>query len=256
MIFLRSVAMAFTMFSCIPMPKLAWQEENMRYMLCGMPFIGAVIGLLLWGWAWFCGFMSFGVFLQAAGFTILPVAVTGGIHLDGFCDTVDALASHAEPERKRQILKDPHTGAFAIIGVSCYFLLYFGFCTELVVNTENLLLLGFIHVVSRSLSGFSGICFPSSSPKGLLKTFKLSANKKSAAAMLLIMFLLCCAAMLCIGSLIGVIMLLAALLCVLYLFVMSRKQFGGMSGDLAGYFLQVCELFMLIVLVVMQKAVL
>ncbi len=26
-------------------------------------------------------------------------AVTGGIHLDGYCDTVDALASNASPER-------------------------------------------------------------------------------------------------------------------------------------------------------------
>jgi cobalamin synthase len=25
--------------------------------------------------------------------------VTGGIHLDGYCDTVDALASNASPER-------------------------------------------------------------------------------------------------------------------------------------------------------------
>ena len=57
-----------------------------------------------------------GLFLQAAGFTLLPVVVTGGIHLDGFGDTLDALASHAEPERKREILKDPRAGIFAVIG--------------------------------------------------------------------------------------------------------------------------------------------
>lgn len=28
----------------------------------------------------------------------------------------------------------------------------------------------------------------------------------------------------------------------------SRKQFGGITGDLAGYFLQLCELFMIAVL--------
>jgi adenosylcobinamide-GDP ribazoletransferase len=29
---------------------------------------------------------------------------------------------------------------------------------------------------------------------------------------------------------------------------MSRRQFGGMSGDLAGYFVQICEIAMLAVM--------
>ena len=33
-----------------------------------------------------------------------------------------------------------------------------------------------------------------------------------------------------------------------YYYQFSRKQFGGITGDLAGYFLQLCELFMLAVL--------
>ena len=43
----------------------------------------------------------------------------------------------------------------------------------------------------------------------------------------------------------AVIVILAALLVFLYYYRMSRKQFGGITGDLAGYFLQVCELAML-----------
>ena len=43
----------------------------------------------------------------------------------------------------------------------------------------------------------------------------------------------------------AVIMILAALLAFLYYYWMSRKQFGGTTGDLAGYFLQICELAML-----------
>ena len=43
----------------------------------------------------------------------------------------------------------------------------------------------------------------------------------------------------------AVIMILAALLVFFYYDRMSRKQFGGTTGDLAGYFLQICELAML-----------
>ena len=57
--------------------------------------------------------------------TALPVLVSGGIHTDGFIDTVDALSSYGDKEKKLEILKDPHTGAFAIIGAIMYYLLFF-----------------------------------------------------------------------------------------------------------------------------------
>jgi len=38
----------------------------------------------------------------------------------------------------------------------------------------------------------------------------------------------------------------------IYLFIMSRSQFEGMSGDLAGYFHQITELAMLAMIVSVQ----
>lgn len=253
---LRSIALAFSMFSRIPVPKVEWKEENMGYIFCAFPLIGVVIGLCLWGWVWLCAVLGFGVFLQAAGLALLPVLVTGGIHLDGFCDTIDALASHAEPARKQEILKDPHNGAFAVIGVCAYFLLYFGLCTELLPDTNTLLLLTIMHVLSRVFSGLSSICFHASAKKGLLSTFKESASKKGAVVVLSGLLILCAAGMLSIDWVTGGMMLITALVCMLYLFVMSQRQFSGMSGDLAGYFLQLCELCVLAALVLMQKVVL
>ena len=34
---LRSIALAFSMFSRLPVPKVDWNEENMRYMICALP---------------------------------------------------------------------------------------------------------------------------------------------------------------------------------------------------------------------------
>ena len=44
-------------------------------------------------------------------------------------------------------------------------------------------------------------------------------------------------------------MLAAAAVIFLYYYRLCKKQFGGTTGDLAGYFLQLCELGMLAALV-------
>jgi adenosylcobinamide-GDP ribazoletransferase len=44
----------------------------------------------------------------------LLIALTGAIHVDGFLDTCDAVFTPATPERRREILKDPHHGTFAV----------------------------------------------------------------------------------------------------------------------------------------------
>ena len=127
---LESLIVAFSMYSKIPMPQITWTKENMKNTLCYFPLIGAVIGALLWLWYWLCGIAGFGVMLQAAVAVLIPVLVTGGIHLDGFLDTSDALSSWQTTERRLEILKDPHTGAFAIIACCSYFLAAFGIWTE------------------------------------------------------------------------------------------------------------------------------
>ena len=45
----NSFKIAFAMFSKIPVPQAEWTKENMKYMFCFFPFIGAVIGAVLLG---------------------------------------------------------------------------------------------------------------------------------------------------------------------------------------------------------------
>lgn len=252
---IRSVAMAFSMFSKIPMPRVEWKSENMQYMLAVFPLVGVVIGLCLWCWCLLCSALNLGSALFAAGLTIIPVAVSGGIHMDGFCDTVDARASHAEPAKKREILKDPHTGAFAVIGVCTYFLLYFALCTELTRGVKLGLLIGVIPVMSRTVSGLAGICFPTSHGGGTLDTFHNSAKKKTAAVILGFFLFACTLTLLVLNPWAGLAMLIAATLSGVYVYFMSKKQFGGMSGDISGYLLQITELAMLCALLIIQKEV-
>jgi len=253
--FIRSLAAAVSMFSKLPVPTLKWRGDNMRYLLAMFPVVGVIVGLFTWAWLWICNILSFGALLRAAGLTLLPVAVTGGIHLDGFCDTADALASRAAPERKREILKDPHTGAFAVISVAAYLLLYFALCTELQPAGSTPLLLGFMFVLSRTMSGLSVLLFPKNAEKGLLSTFRDAASVRVSAVILAVFLAAAVAGLLLTDLYTGGGMAVAAAACVGYLYLMSRRQFGGMSGDLAGYFLQLAELLMLAAIILIQKVV-
>ena len=40
----ESLVIAFSTYSSIPMPRVDWNDENMKYTICFFPLIGAVIG--------------------------------------------------------------------------------------------------------------------------------------------------------------------------------------------------------------------
>ncbi len=60
-----------------------------------------------------------------------PLLLTGGFHVDGFMDTMDAFHSYQPKERKLEILKDSHIGAFAVIMLAVYGLIYMGAFSEI-----------------------------------------------------------------------------------------------------------------------------
>ena len=196
---ISTVIVAFSMFSAIPMPQTEWTNKSMRYALCAFPLIGAVIGVLVCLWRFVCLRMEFSEWILAAGICVLPVLVTGGIHLDGFCDTADALASHQDTEKKLQILKDPHMGAFAAIWLGCYFIGQLALAVTAAQMQADLTALAFGYCISRSLSGLAVASFPLAKNSGLAYTFAEYADKKKVrtflavlAAVLCVLCCICC----------------------------------------------------------------
>lgn len=255
MTFLRSLVLAFSSFSCIPMPQLEWREDNMKYLMCCFPFVGLAIGLVLAAWAWLSGFLGFGPVLFGAGVALAPALVSGGIHLDGFCDVVDAQSSHAEPGRKREILKDPHSGAFASIAVAAYFVAYAALASELAPHWQVIALLAGMHVASRCMSSLATLGYAMSASQGMLSMFHESGEGRLPFVIVVVELVACAVAMAFVDPLFAGVMLAAGLACLAMLYPFAKTQFGGMSGDLAGFFLQVAELCMLAALVVAMKVV-
>ncbi len=104
-----SLIVAFSMYSKIPMPRTDWTDHSMKYSMCFFPWIGWVIGILEALWLYLSFLAGFSALFRAAVFTVLPVLVTGGIHLDGYLDTSDAMSSWREREKRLEILKDSQT---------------------------------------------------------------------------------------------------------------------------------------------------
>lgn len=246
---LETIVVAFSMFSALPMPRVEWNEKNMRYALCAFPLVGAVIGLLCGGWVWLCARLALPDLLRGAGLCLAPVLITGGIHLDGYADTCDARASHAGPQRKQEILKDPHMGAFAAIRLCCYFVAAWALWTALPEYDAGAV--GLSYCLSRTLSGLAITRFPMARNTGLAHTFAAAADKKRAGTALTLLAAILCLGLCCCG-LHGVLMTAAALCVMGYYYHMAVKEFGGLSGDLAGWFLQTAELWMLAVLCLTQ----
>ena len=248
---------AFAMFSKIPMPRADWTKENMKYMFCFFPFIGTVIGALTMAVA-YVG-LRFGCqpgFVTAV-LVLMPVFVTGGIHVDGLLDTSDALSSWQERERRLEILKDSHAGAFAVITAAVYFVTWYGAYSQL-YGSENMkaieiLSLGFM--VSRCLSGIGVITFPKAKSDGTVAEFSRNSSDMTSRNILVVYLILLAAAMIRIQPVWGIAAFAGALLIFAYYHHMAMKYFGGTTGDLSGFFLCICEVGMAVLLAVVSNLI-
>lgn len=248
---IRSMIIAFSTYSRIPMPQVEWNDENRKYTMCFFPLIGAVIGLILWGWFWLCDALGIGPVLRGTVGALIPLLVTGGIHMDGFMDTSDAVASWQTRERRLEILKDSHVGAFAVIGCVAYLLLDAAILSE--VSSKNAAMLPCVFVLTRALSAWAMASFQSARPNGMLDAFAQAAHRRIVTLSCVIYALFCAACWFIAGGWLSIICLLAAALCLLYYKHMATKNFGGVTGDLAGWFLQITELVLTFVIVLGGK---
>lgn len=242
----ESFCVAFSLYSAIPMPRVNWTKDNMKYAFCFFPFVGAVLGLAVWIWLRIAALFQEPL-LFAAGATALPILLTGGIHMDGFCDTLDAMGSHGDAAKRLEIMKDSRAGAYAVMGCCLCLLTQFALWTSFYRSPTAAVC--FLYVLSRALSGLGVVCFRCAKGSGLAAAFAGAAEKIPVAAVLALITAAC-------GLFMAMVSIPAALFCVIpaaaFLFLYRHtayRLFGGITGDLAGWFLILCELIGLAALV-------
>ena len=232
--YLHGFTMCQSMFCAIPCPWRVWDEEARDQMLLFLPLVGLEIGVIWAGLSWLAGYLDLPAAVRGLALCAYPFLVTGSIHLDGFMDVTDAVKSCRDMERRRAILKDPHVGSFAVIGLALLLLAQFAFFTA----ADNGSILMLIPVVSRCCSALA--------VKGLkpMSTSQYAARKAPAGHMIALSVMLCAA--LAAGFLFWGRAGLVLLGCLAgYGFALRRgyRSLGGMNGDISGYALTIGELW-------------
>jgi len=251
MIFIESLMVALSTYSIIPMPNFEWNERNMKYAICFLPVVGIFCGILLWILSILGGVLNISSFFVAITAVCIPLLVTGGIHMDGFMDTCDALASWQPKERRLEILRDSHVGAFAVIGCCAYLMITAGLLSEMTM--DHALLLALCFAASRAASAMTSVCLNSAKSDGMLRSFTAAAQRRAVMAFSCGYFALCLCIWLHASLAMAFLCAVAAVICVLVYKRMAYAQFGGVTGDLAGWLLQVTELTLMAVMVVGGK---
>lgn len=244
---IKSFIIAISIYSKIPVPKMNLNKSDMKYHLCFFPFVGILIGALEYLWLTYSNIFSISKVLQNLFAISIPILVSGGFHIDGFIDTIDAIHSYQPKEKKMEILKDPHVGAFSIIYLILFFILAIAFSFE--INTPKAKIsICFSFVISRTLSALSVIVFPKAKKDGMLANQSKTESPKIVITILLIELITSFIFLIFFtqNSLYGIISICTFAISFIYYFIMSKKNFGGITGDIAGFFICISEIFSLI----------
>ena len=234
--YFHAFAMCQSMFCAIPFPGNIWNEQARDKMLLFLPVVGLEIGAIWAGLAWLCNVLNLPVLVKGLILSVYPYLVTGFIHLDGYMDVTDAVKSYRSLERRREILKDSHVGAFAVIGIVLLLLAQFAFMASAKENAEVRILV-FVPAVSRCCSALAVTALKPMTTSQYAEQMK----PKSHIVVLLSMTALFMIAGFLFFGRYGFVLLG----CLVGYGVALRKAYKsleGMNGDISGYALSIAEL--------------
>ncbi|MCM1049516.1 MAG: adenosylcobinamide-GDP ribazoletransferase [Clostridiales bacterium] len=229
--------------------------ENKKYTLLILPLAGVVMGILMYTLCMLCMEYGYGQAFFALIGAAVPVLVTGGINLAGFMRTVEALKGGNSVEKRLEMLKENRVGIYSVIAIGAYYLLYAGGLV-MVWKDRQLLLLGVGYVISVTLGGMGAVWFPQAKVKDGIYTFASNSEKRVFKIFLCLILTLCFGTCIVFSAIMG---MLEALLCMwiwTYYYYMSKKRFGGVTVELTGYFIAICDLAVVLFVGVVGRAIL
>ncbi|WP_434580726.1 adenosylcobinamide-GDP ribazoletransferase [Sulfurimonas sp. NW15] len=233
----KGFTLAVSMLSILPFFKVHDFYKGINgYAVMFYPFVGFLLGLLLYG-----TFLLLTLFFPPLHGSLIVFSlwalVTGALHLDGFADTVDGL--FVPKEKALHVMKDPYNGGMGMIFTVVFLLLK----ASSVAALDAMYLLPVVLMLSR-FTAVAAIClYPYLSANGMGALAKKEFSQKQ--------FLISVVYVTAISILFHSFVLLFVALLVLFVckhFFM--KRYGGFTGDIYGFCIEVTELVLLNVLIV------
>jgi adenosylcobinamide-GDP ribazoletransferase len=137
---LRALRVAFGFLTTLPVPIVKdWRDNDLRLAVKVYPIVGLSIGLFLLVVVWLTKGLE--PLLSAALIMTAWLAITGGLHFDGFCDMADAALAPKLVQERWRIAKDPQIGSFALMAGALLVLLKVSAIVGLLTNNAFIFLL-------------------------------------------------------------------------------------------------------------------
>lgn len=230
---------ACSMYTRIPIKQVDWFDQGRKYVLFCLPIIGCIIGGVWW-LAYL--FLASERLITSVLITLVPYLICGFIHLDGFLDCMDALLSSANKEKKVNILKDSHVGAFAVLSAIILFLLNVASIASLQVHVSLFL----IPIISRIFAIELQYSSPVFSSSEMSKHFMEGVTPRIKKLFQLFPVFLGIGSMYFMGYQASILWGYALLH-----YVVTRKwllrEFDGINGDMCGFMIESMQCGCLIV---------
>ncbi len=228
--FFKGFALAVSMMTSIPFFKIHDFNKGINgYAALFYPLVGLLLGLILWGaHSLLDGHipdLHLGIIIFA-----LWVILTGALHLDGFSDTIDGL--FVSKTRAIEVMKDPNTGGMGMIFTVTFLILK---ASSLAV-LDAFYLLPIVLLLSRFNAVLAIYFFPYISQNGMGTLAK--AELKGFQVFMARVYV----GILCFSTLWLFALSLFVLFVIKTFFI---KRYGGFSGDIYGFSIEVTELILL-----------
>ena len=228
--FFKGFALAVSMLSSIPFFKVHDFNKGINgYAVLFYPLVGFLLGLILWATYSLLDTHIPNLHLGIIIFT-LWVILTGALHLDGFSDTIDGL--FVSKERAIEVMKDPNTGGMGMIFTVTFLILK---ASSLAVF-DAFYLLPIVLLLSRFNAVLAIYLFPYISQNGMGALAK--AELKGSQVFMALIYVV----LLSFSSLSLFALSLFTLFVIKIFFI---KRYGGFSGDIYGFSIEVTELILL-----------
>lgn len=222
-----------------------WSAERFGRSVKYFPLIGAVIGLVLLTLCLLVqkALPALGIAVPIHVFAALlitaNIVVTGGLHCDGFMDTMDGVFSGRSRERMLEIMKDSRVGANGVMSFMLLLLVKW----SLLLDVPAVLLpaVVFVMPVAGRMAMVLGVTqFPYARPDGMGKAFAQYADRNTAFTAAAFTILACLAA-----GVPAAVTGLAAVAASLFISRYITNVLGGLTGDAYGAVSELTELLVL-----------
>jgi cobalamin 5'-phosphate synthase/cobalamin synthase len=231
-------ALAFSMLTTLPFFKVHNFFKGINgYAVMFYPTIGLILGFILYGMYLVLTPYFPQDHLKLIIF-IMMVVITGALHLDGVADTFDAL--FVPKERAQEVMKDPHIGAMGMIFCVVFLL----FKASTLLHFDAFYLLPFIMMLSRFNAVVAIYFFD------YIRTSGMSTLAKQEFTTTHLIFATISIMISMLFFTYSILLILSSLIIMIAFTLWSKKRFGGYSGDLYGFLIELTELILLNIMIV------